>query len=185
MKLKISRQAKILIMIGLSFLIGMSLSALCLLNLSWFYEQSTPIQLRTFALLTIGFSLLVFFTTKRLILTNLIQLFQLKNLVFLLLFTVFLVVLLSISAVYYWSVPEVQSVKMCFEAEEAQVSVSIQELNDASTNRLFAPDSFGVDRYPIRIASGSCAQGTIINLVSQFPRWWIVPKMALIFEDIL
>jgi len=184
MKLKISHQAKILIIIGLSILIGMSLSALCLLNISWFYEQTTTVQLRSFGILVIGFCLIVFFTTKRLILPIFGVLSQLKNLLFIILLIAFLVLVLSIGAVYYWSIPEIHSVRMCFESEEAHLSVSIQELNEANTNRLFAPGSFGVDRYPIRIASGSCVQGTIVNLVSQFPRWWIFPKVALILEDL-
>jgi hypothetical protein len=183
MKLKISQQAKILIIIGLSILIGMSLSALCLLNISWFYEQTTTVQLKSLSILMIGFSLIAFFTTKRLILPIFAELSLLKNLLFIIWLIAFLALVLSIGAVYYWSVPEVQSVKMCFEAKEAQASVSIQELNEANTNRLFAPGNFGVDRYPIRIVSGSCAQGTIVNLVSQFSRWWIVPKIALTLED--
>ena len=74
---------------------------------------------------------------------------------------------LTLSSANYWGVPQLHQVNVCFDASNERGSLAIEKLVDPNTNRLYSPNSFGFDRYPISIGSGECIEGELTNLLSR------------------
>ncbi|MHA1268095.1 MAG: hypothetical protein ACTSRS_22960, partial [Candidatus Helarchaeota archaeon] len=83
---------------------------------------------------------------------------------------------------YYWSVPETQDIKICFDADDATSNISIRELNHPVTNHLFPPDSFGSSRYPFPIVSGECVNGNVMTFYRRIMRFWNKPGISVVIQ---
>lgn len=174
---KHKKSTQIFLVAGFNLIAAISLSALVLLNISFYYENDPRQQIFIFILATGSFFLLISLATQAFILPQIIKFRQWHNLAFIALVTAILLTVLATSAVYYWSVPTNHQVEICFDADNGENPLIIGSMVDPTTNRLYRPASFG--DYPITIQTGTCEKGDIVTL---FPRWWEIPRVTVMLR---
>lgn len=174
---------QVILFYSLIVLTAISLSGKSLLSLPFFYNQSAQQRLITFLIVALVFCVLVYFTSRVFILPYLIILVEWKNLVFIIVLTIFLSMLLGINSAPYWAFPEIHKVEICFDAQEGEENLRIEKLVEPSTNRLFPSDSFNQDRYPLRVPSGGCINGRLVYLPSLLTRALIIPRLSVIVDE--
>jgi len=156
---------------------------LSLLNLPFFYEQSPQEKTITITLVSSLFFVLIFFASKIFILPYKQLFLKGKNLLFVAVMTIILTATFALSTVYYWSIPKVHAIEICFDADKGDGSVVIESLMDPNRTRIYSPQRFNNSDYPLLLPSGNCLTGEIVNLNSFFPRWWIVPRLAIYLAE--
>jgi hypothetical protein len=183
MKLLHSKLARVVIVILLVSLISLSLSSLTLLNFPWYYHQNSQQQVFTLLKLTTIFSILTYVALKLFILPYLKSFLEFKNIIFIFILFLFLTFTIGISSNYYWAVPEISPVKICFDAEDDVSAIEIKELNHAVTNELFPPDNFGSKRYPLELVSGDCLNGSVMTFWRPVMWFWNPPGMTVVVKE--
>jgi len=162
-----SRSNRIITLIVLITLVSVSITGISLLSLPFFYEQTSQARTMIFIGVSLFFSMLIFFASKVFILPF-VRYFKIRsNLAFLIIISILLTVTIGLSYANLWAVPEIHNVKICFLADDESQSLYIEKLVDPNKNRLYAPNSFGFNRYPIIVESGPCISGRITKLVSR------------------
>jgi len=179
LKLKITR---IISIVFLVLLVSLSLSATSLMNFPAFYHHNSQERIITVLISMVVLSVPVIYILKSLIFPNLICFKKVKNIIFIVILFIFLSATISISSNYYWSVPETQDIKICFDADDATSNISIRELNHPVTNQLYPPDSFGSSRYPFPIESGECINGTVMTFYRRIMRFWNKPGISVVIQ---
>jgi len=96
---------------------------------------------------------------------------------------IFLTAVLAVSSAHFWALPQIHSVQLCFDASNGEDSLKIQKLVDPNTNRLYSPNSFGSNRYPIILDSGSCVDGQVMNLLSRLTLALIGYRVDVFVQD--
>jgi len=144
----------------------LSLTTAALLRFPAFYESDLSQKSWTFLSTGLFFLTMVVFASMFLILPRIDAILKKKNLLFLIPMIILLMLILSSTSANYWAVPEIHNMAICFDADDGKSSIDIEEIVDPNTNRLFSPNSFGFSRYPIRVASGDCLDGSILVLIS-------------------
>lgn len=183
MKLRdISTKHKVLLA-GLILLITLSLTAASLFRFPVFYEQSPTQRIRTFLLGGLLFFMLTVVGSLRFVLPHVKKTLTKKNLLFTIPLAVLLTFFLVTTSANYWAMPEVHAVEICFEAYGGTGTVIIQEFVDPNTNRLYPPNSFGADRYPIKVGSGECVSGRIMMLISPLTQALIGYQVTATIEE--
>ena len=183
MKFIQNKSTRVAILIFTVLIISLSLSSLCLLNFPWFYHQNTRDKVNTLVLLMTIFSILVYTALKLIMLPNFKDYFKVKNIIFIIILFLFLTVTTGINSNYYWSVPEISPIEICFDAEDEISSLTINELNHAVTNELFPSINFGSKRYPLTLESESCINGNIMTFWRPKMWFWNPPGMTIIVQE--
>jgi hypothetical protein len=150
---------------------AVSLAGVILLNLPFFYELSTAQSSITFSLVALVMFILITFSLKEFILPNLDVFREKKNIGVIIFLILFLSIIISFSSNYIWTTPEIYAVEICFDADDVSSPLGVQSLSHPKTNRLYPPETFGVNRYPITIDSGQCVNGQIITLLGRRLRY--------------
>lgn len=171
----------VLINLG-SLLIAGCMAGRGLLNLPLFYEQLPGQKWLIFLLLTIVLFVFVFFANKAFIRPYLKTYLKPKNFIFILLIFIILTGISLISTTYYWAKPEKHSVEICFDAADGKQALDIQELIEPVTKRLYSPKSFGQDRYPIILKSGTCSNGSIVTLYWKYHLLLFAPGLTAVVQ---
>jgi len=180
MKFLKTKATRIITITVLVLLVSISLSAISLMNFPSFYHQSTQGKI-TIVLITMVIILVpVFFISKTLILPCLFSFKKIKNLIFIVVLIIVLSATIAISSKYYWSVPVIHDIEICFDADDATSIINIRELNHPVTNLLYPPDSFGSNRYPFPIESGECINGSVMTFYRRIMRFWNTPGISVI-----
>lgn len=174
---------QIIIFYFLIILVALSLTGKSLLSLPFFYNQNSYQRLVTFTIVWLASSVAVYFATRIFILGYLQRFLQWKNLVFIILLIIFLTILLGINSAHYWSFPEIHKVEICFDAQEGNGSLRINKFVEPNTNRLFPPNSFSQNKYPVQVPSGECINGKLIYLPSLLTRALIVPRLSVFVDE--
>ena len=94
-----------------------------------------------------------------------------------------IMIILLLSSASYWSVPEVHDVHMCFDAIDENSSLSISEIINPNTKRLYSPESFGYSRYPIILRSGNCLDGRITMLLSELTQGLFSKRLVISVQE--
>lgn len=166
-----------------SLLFAMGLSAVALLNFPSFYQQDREAKLLAFSISCVVLFILALFALKSIILPFWKKLKKTRNLVFVLLLSAFLVVVITVSSNYFWSVPTTHQVEICFDADDGETPLVVPQLSHSMTNHLFSPKGFEQDHYPIVINSGECKSGTILSFYRRVMRYWNVPGMTIFIRE--
>ena len=153
------------------------------MNFPFFYLLSRQEMIRTFLLVAIGFLILIAFAFYIFIRPFKNNFRKKKNLIFLIIITIFITGIIAINSNYYWSIPVSHNIKICFDAEDSASSISVRELNHAVTDHLFSPESFGSDRYPLFIKSGECLNGQVTTFYRRIMRFWNKPGITVIVSE--
>lgn len=172
-----------ILMVVLIFLAALSLTAASLFRFPAFYESDSSHKVRLLLLTGLLFLALVVFATMLVILPHIKTIMRKKNLLFLIPMTILLTFILIAASANYWATPEIHTVEICFDADEVTGSLNILELVDPNTNRLYPPNSFGFNRYPIRVDSGQCLNGRIMMLISPLTQALIGYQVTASVED--
>lgn len=143
------------------------LTALTLFRLPIVYEQTAGQRTISFVLLGVLYLVLVLIASIIFIFPHINQYTKKSNLIFIITMVVILSAVMTVSSAHYWAVPQIHRVKLCFHAENEADNLKILKLVDPNTNRLYSPISFGFERYPIILDSGSCIEGQLTNLLSR------------------
>ena len=167
----------------LILLVTLCLTATTLFRFPAFYEGNPSQKTRTFLLTGLFFLILVVFTSTILLMPHIKSTLQKKNRLFSILMTILLTIILATTSANYWAVPEVHAMEICFDADEETGNLNILELVDPNTNRLYPPNSFGFNRYPIRVDSGKCLNGRIMMLISPLTQALIGYQVTASIEE--
>jgi len=167
MNFKQLRGKRLIIFIIVNELVAISLAGICLMSLPSFYEQAAQGKVLLFLGVSVFFSVLVSLIAKVFILPFMAKLKNKASLVFLALFSSLLIIGIGLGSANLWAVPEIHQVEICFTADDESQSLSIEKIMDPNTKRLFPPISFGDNRYPINVESGTCINGRIMKLISR------------------
>lgn len=183
MKILQSKTSRTIILIILLLVTSISLTAVFLLNLPFFYQQNNHTKLTTFVITFAGFFLLDSLLLKVLVFSYLKNAIKLKNLFLIGFLIIFLIITIGIGSNYYWSVPTLHHVEICFDAEDGSSTIIIPELTHHISNRLFPPEGFGLENYPLFLESGECVQGTVMTLYRRVMRFWNQPGMTVFIRQ--
>ena len=166
--MKIKDKTRNIILITLvAGIIAASLSALTLFRLVGFYEQTAGKKIISIIILGVFYCALIMLASIFFILPHIKQVTRKSSLIFMIMLFLLLTGVLTLSSANYWGVPQLHQVKLCLDASNERGSLAIEKLVDPNTNRLYSPNSFGFDRYPISIESGECIDGELTNLLSR------------------
>ena len=182
MSKKISKKTETIIAVIVSLGVSIVLSAQILLNVTSFFERQSHQQLVIFSIIAITLFPLVVFVNQAVILPYLSKLKDKNSLFFIGIMVAILTITLSIGAKHYWSIPNIHSIEICFNAEDESGTLKIDQMIDPNTNRPYSPNSFGSARYPIYVDSGECINGSLVNLDQLRTRWWIVPRVRILIK---
>ncbi len=182
MKFIKSKAAKVVLSAILVLFMSLSLSATSLLNFPAFFHQSAKSQTIIVLISTAILSIPVLYVSQALISPIITGFKKVKNLIFIGILILFLVVVISISSNYYWSTPVIHNLELCFDADNETTSINIRELNHPVTNHLFPSDSFGSTRYPFPIESGECVSGTVRTFYRRVMRFWNKPGISIVIQ---
>jgi len=183
MKLLGSKTTKTIIFTVILLLSAISITMLSLLNLPFFYEKSHTEKAIAISLISLAFFLLTYFGGNIFILPYKRMFLEWKNLLFVAVMTVILTATFALSTVYYWSIPNIHTIEMCYDADKGDGSVMIESLMDPNRTRIYSPQKFKNSEYPLLVQSGNCINGEIVNLDSLIPRWWIVPRLTIYLAE--
>lgn len=170
-------------LIAATIIVAASLTVVTLLRLPFFYEQPRQGKFISFIILFCFYLLPVFIATIYLLLPHIDQYLKKSNLIFIITIIVLLTILLSLNSAHYWAVPFVHSVEICFDASNGEDNLTILELVDPTTNRLFSLARFGLDHYPIILDSGTCVNGQVMNLLSPLTHPFIGYQADVLVEE--
>lgn len=170
-------------LIGAAVVVAASLTVVTLLRLPYFYEQPGQGKFISFIILFCFYQLLVFIAAIYLILPHIDQYLKKSNLIFIITIIVLLTILLSLNSAHYWAVPLVHSVEICFDASNGEDSLTILEMVDPNTDRLYSLARFGLDHYPIILDSGTCVNGQVMNLLSPLTHPFIGYQADVIVDE--
>jgi len=179
---QLSKRSINIISILISLVIGICLSALILFNVVGFYEKNPSRQIIIFLIAALVLAIIVFFSIEAFILPNIFQFKEWKNLFFIAIVTIILILTLSLGAKHYWDMLVVHEIEICFDAEAGSGSVTIDEVIDPNTNRQYSPFAFGDSRYPLTLESGKCINGNLVNFSSISNRWWIGSRVRFLIK---
>lgn len=171
-----------LIILG-SLLIAWCIAGRGLFSLPVFYEQLPGQKWHIFLLSTFVLFLFVFFASKAFILPYVKTYSKPKDFIFILLIFIILTGISFISTTYYWAKPEKHSIEICFDAEDGKQQLEIHELIEPVTKRLYPPKSFGTDRYPIILQSGTCRDGSIVTLYWKYHLLLFSPGLTAVVQQ--
>lgn len=138
-------------------LLGGSLAVLFLFNLPLFYELETVGFGAAFLITWAIFTLLIISSRKVLLLP--LAHFREKNkssIVFVFLLGLLLAGTFYFTQSYYWSIPRIHSLVICFESNDPAGTLELLMARDRKIGREYPAEMFGHRQYPISIASGSC-----------------------------
>ena len=181
MKLFSFKLGKYLLLFFLSVIFGVSLTILVLLNLPFFYELDKPNSIKIFLIVSAIFSMLILLS-KRFLSVSLeyIRRKDKSSIAFFIIMTVVLGSAFYFLSPYYWTIPTISRIDICYKSNNPIDTVNLFEINDLDTNRLYPPESLGYNTYPIQIASGKCAKGRILALLRKNEDW---QGVAVVLEE--
>lgn len=150
----------------MSGLSGAAISALCLFNLPWFYElgRTATVWILLMSVLLLG--LVAFFFTKWFVLPYYHGYTGGSNLWSIGILGAVLLFIFLTSSPFYWAVPQLQRVSICYISAQPGDSMQLFEIHDSSNQREYPPQAVGYQKYPIQIAANSCIQGSVIALIN-------------------
>jgi hypothetical protein len=180
-KRKIFRSIFLFAIVGI---FAASLTSVTLLRLPHFYEQTRQDKFISFIILFCFYLLLVLIAVNILLIPHIVKYLKKSNLIFIITLIVILTILLSVNSAHYWAVPLVHTVEICFDAPSEDVSLTILELVDPSSDRLYSLARFGLDHYPIILDSGTCVNGQVMNLLSPLTHPYIGYQADVIIDKI-
>jgi hypothetical protein len=157
---------EILIPAALSVLLGAALGMLSLLNLSAFYELDSRGQVKWFLIALLLFGIAGFFFTRWFLLPYYRDYRDHSNLLLIGFLSAILLALLVFSSPYFWTVPQIQQVSICYEASSPSEHLDVFEAHDTESGREYSPQSLGSLVYPIEIAANACIEGTEMALTA-------------------
>jgi len=178
-----SKTIKITILVLLVLIISFSFAAISFLNFPLIYHQETQERTITFLIAMFGFSFLTLFAIKSFLLPYLSEYIKLQNLIFIVILIIFLTATITTNLNYYWSVPVTHNIEICFDADDADSTIIFRELVHPVTNRLYPPDSFGTDRYPLLLESGGCLNGSVMTFYRRIMRFWNKPGITVLVQE--
>ena len=181
MKLFSFKLGKYLLLFFLSVIFGVSLTILVLLNLPFFYELDKPNSIKIFLIVSAIFSMLILLS-KRFLSVSLeyIRRKDKSSIAFFIIMTVVLGSAFYFLSPYYWTIPTISRIDICYKSNNPIDTVNLFEINDLDTNRLYPPESLGYNTYPIQISSGKCAKGRILALLRKNEDW---QGVAVVLEE--
>jgi len=179
-------QQKAVKLISYSLLVlvaAISFSSVFLLNFPLFYQQTSQERIVASLITLFVFLILNTFSLTAFILPSLQKFKKPKNLILLFGLMIFLSVTIAISLNYFWSIPTNHEIEFCFDGKDESSTIIIPLLAHPVTNRLYPPESFGVDNYPLFIDSGNCENGSVTTFYRHIMRYWHSPGMIVFVRD--
>jgi hypothetical protein len=164
----------------ISILFGISLSMVCLLNFAYFYEFEDAQKVRFFLIGIVCFTLLIFLALRAYVLPIRRKYLERKKLLLIGFLGLVLLRILFYSSYYYWSIPQIHAINICYDTNNLSEHLKLFELHDANTGEQYLPSSLGYPHYPILIAANTCAQGRIISLPLRNKNW---EGVVAVFEE--
>jgi hypothetical protein len=164
----------------ISILLGISLSIVCLLNFAYFYEFADAQKIRLFLIVMVCFTLIIFLVLRAYVLLIRHKYLERKKLLFIGFLGLVLLRILFYSSYYYWSIPQIHTINICYDTNNLSEHLKLFELHDAKTGEEYLPSSLGYHYYPIVIAANTCAEGRIISLPLRNKNW---EGVVAVFEE--
>lgn len=161
----LEKNKKILALVISSAIAGAAIGTVCLLNLPFFYELPGYAALKVFVLATVVFAAVAFFFINWFVSPNLPNRAALGSWLSIGIITLVLFVSFVFLAPYYWTIPRLQQIELCYASSNPGDQLHILEVHDLNNTRRYSPQSLAFQSYPITIAANSCVQGKEAALV--------------------
>ncbi len=161
-----SRKETTIVTTASSALLGGAISLLGLLNLPAFYSLDATEMIRRYLIAFFLFSIAAYFCTKWFIWPYLATYFDRYNRLLIGSITLILLALFIFASPYFWTIPEIQRVAICYEPENMSTSLTILETHDVKDGREYPPQALGWQKYPIVVTANACVQGSELALTA-------------------